>query len=103
MLNVVDRPILSYIVAEGRAAGIEHFVFVTGRGRGGDRGLFRSPPQIEGTAGGQGQAEILAEIRADLPRPGEMSFVRQMAPGPRPRGLVRPRRDRRRALRGYAA
>ena len=34
LLNVVDRPILSYVVAEGRAAGIEHFVFVTGRGKG---------------------------------------------------------------------
>ena len=31
LLNVVDRPIVSYIVAEGRAAGIEHFVFIVGR------------------------------------------------------------------------
>ena len=31
LLNVVDRPILSYIVAEAREAGIEHIVFVTGR------------------------------------------------------------------------
>ena len=33
LLNVVDRPILSYILAEGRAAGIEHFVLITGRGQ----------------------------------------------------------------------
>src|SRR5260221_430416 len=33
MLNVFDRPILAHVVAEGRAAGIEHFVFVTGRGQ----------------------------------------------------------------------
>src|SRR5204862_3730931 len=33
LLNVVDRPILSYVLAEGRAAGIEHFVLVTGRGQ----------------------------------------------------------------------
>jgi UTP--glucose-1-phosphate uridylyltransferase len=32
LLNVVDRPILSYVVAEARAAGIEHLVFITGRG-----------------------------------------------------------------------
>ena len=31
LLNVVDRPILSYVVAEARAAGIEHFVFVKGK------------------------------------------------------------------------
>jgi UTP-glucose-1-phosphate uridylyltransferase len=34
LLNVVDRPILSYIVEEARAAGIEHFVFIVGRGQG---------------------------------------------------------------------
>ena len=34
LLNVVDRPILSYVVEEARAAGIEHFVFITGRGQG---------------------------------------------------------------------
>ena len=32
LLNVVDRPILSYVVEEARAAGIEHFVFIVGRG-----------------------------------------------------------------------
>src|SRR6202030_213097 len=34
LLNVVDRPILSYVVEEARAAGIEHFVFIVGRGQG---------------------------------------------------------------------
>jgi UTP--glucose-1-phosphate uridylyltransferase len=33
MLNVFDRPILSYIVEEAREAGIEHIVFFTGRGK----------------------------------------------------------------------
>ena len=33
LLNVVDRPILSYIVEEAREAGIEHIVFVTGRSK----------------------------------------------------------------------
>ena len=37
LLNVVDRPILSYIVEEAREAGIEHIVFVTGRSRGRSR------------------------------------------------------------------
>ena len=31
MLPVVDRPALQYVVDEAREAGIEHFVFVTGR------------------------------------------------------------------------
>ena len=33
LLNVVDRPIIAYAVAEARAAGIEHIVMVTGRGK----------------------------------------------------------------------
>ena len=80
MLNVVDRPILSYIVAEGRAAGIEHFVFVTGRGKEAIEDYFDHHPELESQLEAKGKLEMLAEIRAELPRPGEMSFVRQMAP-----------------------
>lgn len=80
MLNVVDRPILSYIVAEGRAAGIEHFVFVTGRGKAAIEDYFDHHPELESQLEAKGKLEMLEEIRAELPRPGEMSFVRQMAP-----------------------
>ncbi|MBI5939502.1 MAG: UTP--glucose-1-phosphate uridylyltransferase [Caulobacterales bacterium] len=80
MLNVVDRPILSYIVAEGRAAGIEHFVFVTGRGKEAIEDYFDHHPELESQLEAKGKLEMLEEIRAELPRPGEMSFVRQMAP-----------------------
>ena len=34
MLTVVDRPLIQYAVDEAREAGIEHFVFVTGRNKG---------------------------------------------------------------------
>jgi UTP--glucose-1-phosphate uridylyltransferase len=80
MLNVVDRPILSYIVAEGRAAGIEHFVFVTGRGKGAIEDYFDHHIEMEAQLEAKGKAEMLADIRGELPKPGEMSFVRQMAP-----------------------
>ncbi len=80
MLNVFDRPILSYVVEEARAAGIEHFVFVTGRGQGAIEDYFDSNPEIERALEAKGRTEILAEVRADLPSPGGMSFVRQMAP-----------------------
>jgi UTP--glucose-1-phosphate uridylyltransferase len=80
MLNIVDRPILSYIVAEARAAGIEHFVFVTGRGKGAIEDYFDHHPELEAQLEAKGKTEMLAEIRAELPKPGEMSFVRQMAP-----------------------
>jgi len=80
LLNVVDRPILSYVVEEARAAGIEHFVFIVGRGQGAIEDYFDSSPEIEGALEAKGKAEILADVRRDLPKPGEMSFIRQMAP-----------------------
>ena len=80
MLNIVDRPILSYIVAEARAAGIEHFVFVTGRGKGAIEDYFDHHPELEAQLEAKGKTAMLETIRAELPKPGEMSFVRQMAP-----------------------
>jgi UTP--glucose-1-phosphate uridylyltransferase len=80
MLNVVDRPIVSYIVAEARAAGIEHFVFVTGRGKEAIENYFDHHPELEAQLAGKGKTEMLADLRAELAQPGEMSFVRQMSP-----------------------
>jgi UTP--glucose-1-phosphate uridylyltransferase len=80
MLNVVDKPILSYIVEEGRAAGIEHFVFVTGRGKGAIEDFFDHHVELEAQLESKGKTGPLAELRAELPKAGEMSFVRQMQP-----------------------
>ena len=80
LLNVVDRPILSYVVEEARAAGIEHFVFIVGRGQGAIEDYFDSSPEIENTLEAKGKLDILADIRHDLLEPGQMSFIRQMAP-----------------------
>jgi UTP--glucose-1-phosphate uridylyltransferase len=80
LLNVVDRPILSYIVEEARAAGIEHFVFIVGRGQGAIEDYFDASPEIEQALEAKGKTAILEEVRRDLPQPGQMSFIRQMAP-----------------------
>jgi UTP--glucose-1-phosphate uridylyltransferase len=80
LLNVVDRPILSYVVEEARAAGIEHFVFIVGRGQGAIEDYFDAMPEIENALEAKGKLDILADVRRDLGPPGEMSFIRQMAP-----------------------
>ncbi|MFI4933880.1 MAG: UTP--glucose-1-phosphate uridylyltransferase [Caulobacterales bacterium] len=80
MLNVFDRPLIVRIIAEARAAGIEHFVFVTGRGKSAIEDYFDHHIELEAELQAKGKTELLAEIRSELPRPGEMSFVRQMAP-----------------------
>jgi UTP--glucose-1-phosphate uridylyltransferase len=80
LLNVFDRPLLAHVVAEGRAAGIEHFVFVVGRGQGAIEDYFDHAFELETQLETKGRTGLLADVRADLPGPGEMSFVRQMAP-----------------------
>jgi UTP--glucose-1-phosphate uridylyltransferase len=80
LLNVVDRPILSYIVEEARAAGIEHIVFIVSRGQGAIEDYFDSIPEIENALSAKGKVDILEDVRRDLPQPGQMSFIRQMAP-----------------------
>ena len=80
LLNVVDRPILSYIVEEARAAGIEHFVFIVGRGQAAIEDYFDAIPEIEQALAAKGKLDILEDLRRDLGEPGQMSFVRQMAP-----------------------
>jgi UTP--glucose-1-phosphate uridylyltransferase len=79
MLNVVDRPILSYVVAEARAAGIEHIVFITGRGQEAIEHYFDRQPEIEEILQAKGKTDILNELMAELPTPGGFSFVRQSA------------------------
>jgi UTP--glucose-1-phosphate uridylyltransferase len=80
LLNVVDRPILSYVVAEARAAGIEHMVFVTGRGQHAIEDYFDHHFELETQLEAKGKDALLAELKAELGEPGEMSFVRQMQP-----------------------
>jgi UTP--glucose-1-phosphate uridylyltransferase len=80
LLNVFDRPILSYVVAEARAAGIEHFIFITGRGQGAIEDYFDHHVELETQLEAKGKTDILAELKAELGKPGEMSFVRQMQP-----------------------
>jgi UTP--glucose-1-phosphate uridylyltransferase len=80
LLNVVDRPILSYIVEEAREAGIEHIVFVTGRSKGAIEDYFDHQIELEAQLAAKGKTDILAMMNAELASAGEMSFTRQMQP-----------------------
>lgn len=80
LLNVVDRPILSYIVEEAREAGIEHIVFVTGRAKQAIEDYFDHQVELEAQLQAKGKTDIIAMMDAELARPGEMSFTRQMQP-----------------------
>jgi UTP--glucose-1-phosphate uridylyltransferase len=80
LLNVHDRPILAHVVAEGRAAGIEHFVVIVSRGQGAIEDYFDHAFELEFNLESKGRTAILESVRSDLLGPGQISFVRQMAP-----------------------
>ena len=80
MLPVVDRPAIEYVVDEARAAGIEHIVFVTGRGKGAIEDHFDQAYELEENLQQKGKQQILDELQRNLPKAGSTSFVRQQAP-----------------------
>ena len=80
MLTVVDRPLIHWVVDEARAAGIEHIVLVTGRGKAAMEDYFDHAPELQATLEAKGKDKLLADLLGHLPREGEISYVRQMSP-----------------------
>jgi UTP--glucose-1-phosphate uridylyltransferase len=80
MLTVVDRPVIQHVVDEARAAGIEHFVFVTGRNKAVIEDHFDTQPELEQVLTLRKKKTALDELSDALPEPGAMSFTRQQAP-----------------------
>lgn len=77
MLTVVDRPALQYVVDEAIEAGIEHFVFITARGKNAIEDYFDTAYELEDSLKRKGKTEIFNALKAKQPREGTMSFVRQ--------------------------
>ena len=80
MLTVVDRPVIQHVVDEAREAGIEHFIFVTGRNKGVIEDHFDSSFELERTLTERGKKIELDLLTRDLPGAGQTSFTRQQAP-----------------------
>jgi UTP--glucose-1-phosphate uridylyltransferase len=80
MLPVVDRPLIQHVVDEARQAGIEHFIFVTGRNKGVIEDHFDRQFELEMTLLERQKHKILDYLNQDLPGPGSTSFTRQQEP-----------------------
>lgn len=80
MLTVVDRPLIQIVVDEARQAGIEHFIFVTGRNKGVIEDHFDKQFELEQTLRERGKSAELTLLEADLPGAGQTSFTRQQRP-----------------------
>ncbi len=80
MLPVVDRPLIQHVVDEARQAGIEHFIFVTGRNKSVIEDHFDRQFELELTLTERGKKADLALLSQDLPEAGTASFTRQQSP-----------------------
>lgn len=80
MLTVVDRPVIQYVVDEAREAGIEHFIFVTGRNKGVIEDHFDIQFELYDTLAQRGKNDQLELLQRLQPVPGQTSFTRQQVP-----------------------
>jgi UTP--glucose-1-phosphate uridylyltransferase len=80
MLPVVDKPVIQYAVEEAREAGIDQFIFVTGRGKHVISDHFDHAYELESQLEGRGKIEELTGLLESLPPSGSVSFTRQQKP-----------------------
>ncbi len=80
MLPIVDKPLIQYAVEEARAAGIEEFIFVTGRGKGAIEDHFDHSYELQHTLAERGKDEMVALTQEMLLEPGQVAYIRQQEP-----------------------
>jgi UTP--glucose-1-phosphate uridylyltransferase len=80
MLTVVDKPLIHYAIEEAKAAGIEQFYFVTGRGKSAIEDHFDVAYEMEATLRERGKKEQLAAMQEWLPCAGQIAYTRQQRP-----------------------
>jgi UTP--glucose-1-phosphate uridylyltransferase len=82
MLPVVDKPIVHYAFEEAQKAGIEHFIFVTGRNKTSIDNHFDHAYELQTILEAASKTEALNSLTNWLPDPGHIFFTRQqMASG----------------------
>ncbi|MEM8799989.1 MAG: UTP--glucose-1-phosphate uridylyltransferase GalU [Pseudomonadota bacterium] len=80
MLPVVDKPLIQYALEEARAAGIEEFIFVTGRGKTAIEDHFDNSVELQTVLEQKGKADMLDLVLDTVLKPGQISYVRQQEP-----------------------
>jgi UTP--glucose-1-phosphate uridylyltransferase len=80
MLPVVDKPVIQYAVEEAKAAGIEQFIFVTGRGKHVIEDHFDHAYELEALLAERDKTKELHSLVEGLPITGSVCFTRQQQP-----------------------
>jgi UTP--glucose-1-phosphate uridylyltransferase len=80
MLPIVDKPLIQYAVEEAHAAGIEEFIFVTGRGKTAIEDHFDHSYELEDLLSSRNKLQALEALRAVVPGAGQIAYTRQQEP-----------------------
>jgi UTP-glucose-1-phosphate uridylyltransferase len=80
MLPIVDKPLIQYAVEEAREAGIEEFIFVTGRAKSAIEDHFDHSVELEMVLRERGKHDSLHSVLDWMPPPGHISYTRQQVP-----------------------
>lgn len=80
MLPVVDKPIIQYAFEEAIAAGIEQFIFVTGRNKNILTNHFDNSYELQQILSAHDKKDELNLTTSWMPKPGSIAFVRQQEP-----------------------
>jgi UTP--glucose-1-phosphate uridylyltransferase len=80
MLPVVDKPLIQYAVEEAQAAGIEEFIFVTGRGKTAIEDHFDHSFELQNLLASRQRRDMISAISDWLPQAGQVAYTRQQEP-----------------------
>lgn len=83
MLTINDRPLIQHVFEEAREAGIEEFIFVTGRHKQMLEEHFDYQPELMETLKSRRKGDMLEKVRDSEMGAGQLFLTRQ----PRPLGL----------------
>ncbi len=81
MMPVANKPIIQYAFEEAKAAGVEKFIFVTGRNKNIINNHFDKSYELEDNLDQKRKEQQLKAVSKWLPsEPGAISFIRQGSP-----------------------
>ncbi len=80
MLPIGDRPLIQHVYEEARDAGIEEFIFVTGRYKNMLQEHFDYQPELMKTLESRGKDEMLEKVRDSQMPEGKLFTTRQAKP-----------------------
>ena len=80
MLPIANKPIIQYAFEEARNAGIEKFIFVTGRNKNAINNHFDHSYELESKLDENNKSQELSKVVGWMPSAGQIAFVRQQKP-----------------------